>query len=62
MMRGEIVDVFFSSSIFKEDDDIVSIIDFFIDRGSFWEDNINRVGLVMKQRVEGNRKEMEVFD
>lgn len=30
-MRGEIVDVFFSSSIFKEDDDIVSIIDFFID-------------------------------
>lgn len=48
MMRGEIVDVFFRYSIFKEDDDIVSIIDFFIDRGSFWEDNINRVGLVMK--------------
>ena len=60
--RGEIADVLPSSSTFKEDDDIASIIDSLIDRGSFWEDNINRAGSATKQRVEGNRKETEALD
>ena len=60
--RGEIADVLPRHSIFKEDDDIASIIDSLIDRDSFWEENINRAGSATKQRVEGNRKETEALD
>lgn len=60
--RGEIADVLPRHSIFKEDDDIASIIDSLIDRDSFWEDNINRAGSATKQRVEENRKETEALD
>lgn len=60
--RGEIADVLPRHSIFKEDDDIASIIDSLIDRDNFWEDNINRAGSATKQRVEGNRKETEALD
>ena len=60
--RGEIADVLPRHSIFKEDDDIASIIDSLIDRDNFWEDNINKAGSATKQRVEGNRKETEALD
>lgn len=60
--RGEIADVLPRHSIFKEDDDIASIIDSLIDRDNICEDNINRAGSATKQRVEGNRKETEALD
>ena len=58
--RGEIADALPRHSIYKEDDDIASVVDSLIDRGSFWEENINSAGLAT--RVGGNREEMEAPD